>query len=123
MTYTPTKEELEEMGFKTNDSGSTYINIDSEKYISYERELFTLVIWEELEHTASDIYPRSLDHLRQIILAFTPNEQKNMSDYEKTIAKFVTIVMRKQDMPLSSAILSISNLAGISEGEIGRAHV
>jgi len=41
-----------------------------------------------------------------------------MSDYEKTIAKFVTIVMRKQDMPLSSAILSISNLAGISEGEI-----
>lgn len=72
------------------------------------------------------VYMRS--HLRTpkrklLTSYFSPRENiiliyKNMSDYEKTIAKFVTIVMRKQDMPLSSAILSISNLAGISEGEI-----
>jgi len=72
--YTPTKTELEELGFITNDSGITYLNIDSEKYIWFNKESFNLAIWEEDEYTVSDIYPRSLEHLKSILLAFNPTE-------------------------------------------------
>ena len=45
-TYIPTATELEKLGFKTNSDNYTYRDIDLDKYIAYDKNLFQLVIWE-----------------------------------------------------------------------------
>ena len=85
--YTPTKTELEELGFE-----KWYTMID---WIPYKKTIYLDESYKDkiCIHTSNkwwfslsqdywccshsfsvEIYPRSLDHLKQIILAFNPTE-------------------------------------------------
>ena len=67
--FTPTKEELEELGFK-KDKDTFFYKITEEDFILYWRdEIFILTIWFWIK----SIYPRSLSDLKTIIEMFKPN--------------------------------------------------
>ena len=70
MSWTPTKEELEELGFKYWNVRCT-LQIDKEPFdveLSYWWWFF-IQIWDENRK----LYPRSLSDLKTIISSFTPN--------------------------------------------------
>jgi len=81
MTYTPTKPELEELGFtittfRVDDfiASFTYVWEFVSLDISYDSRVKSFSIWIYDMDRMRLFYPRSLDHLKQIILAFNSQE-------------------------------------------------
>lgn len=79
--YTPTKEELEELGFKRSEWNPGMVIYRTKTfshwqiYIQYRNfwcpEIYLVDQDNDFEQSAH-IYPRSREHLEQIILAFKP---------------------------------------------------
>ena len=78
MTYIPTKEELEQLGFKnTHNPDNYFLNLKSENkyiFIQPDNSEFWIAMSkdDEAEELSVYFYPKSLSDLKYFVLMFTP---------------------------------------------------